>query len=107
MYLLLQVEEVGPSLTEDDLASVQRAVWEGRARWYNLGLELGLSPGTLDAIKLANHSDPGHCFTETLKLWLRSHELHPSWSSLARSLRAPPVGLEQLVEHLPNSDLSN
>ena len=102
MYLLLQVEEAGPSLTVNDLASVQRAVWEGRAVWYNLGLELGILSGTLDAIKLANQSDPGYCFTETLKLWLRSYELRPSWSSLARSLRAPPVGLEQLAEQLPN-----
>ena len=104
--VLLQVNEVSPSLTEDDLASVQRTVWDGRAKWYNIGLELGLTPGTLDAIQLANQCDPDRCFTATLKTWLRSGDLHPSWSGLARSLRAPPVGLESLAEQLPNLDPS-
>ena len=84
-----------------DLASVQRAVWEGRAKWYNIGLQLGLMAGTLDSIKLANQSNPDSCFTEILKIWLRRSDLHPSWSSLARSLAAPPVGLEYLAGQLP------
>ena len=91
----------------DDLASVQRAVWEGRAKWYNIGLELGLTAGTLDSIKLANQGDPDHCIRETLKNWLGKNDLHPSWSDLARSLRAPPVGLEQLAKELLKSNPSN
>ena len=100
------MNEVSPSLTEDDLASVQRAVWEGRAKWYNIGLQLGLTPGTLDAIQKTNHYDTDRCFTATLKTWLRSADLHPSWSGLARSLRAPPVGWGDLAEKLPNLDPS-
>ena len=84
----------------NDLAFVQTAVWEGRARWYNIGLQLGLDPGTLEAIEIGKQSNPDRCFTETLKEWLSSPDLHPSWSSLARSLRAPPVGLEDLAEKL-------
>ena len=90
----------------DDLASVQRAVWEGRARWYNLGLELGLDPGTLDSIQQTNHHVTDDCFRATLKKWLCSPDLHPSWSSLARSLRAPPVGLRHLTEKLVTSQPS-
>ena len=91
----------------DDLASVQRAVWEGRAKWYNIGLELGLTAGTLDSIKLANQGDPDHCIRETLKNWLRRDDLHPSWSDLAKSLKAPSVGHRQLAEELLNFDPSN
>ena len=91
----------------DDLASVQRAVWEGRARWYNLGLELGLDPGTLDSIQQTNHHVTDDCFRATIKKWLSSPDLHPSWSSLARSLRAPPVGLEHLAEKLVTSQPSH
>ena len=87
----------------DDLASVQRAVWEGRAKWYNLGVQLDVSPGTLDAIRLANQGDPDRCLTEALKKWLSSPSLYPSWSSLARSLRALPVGQEDLAEKLETS----
>ena len=90
----------------DDLASVQRAVWEGRAKWYNIGLELGLTPGTLDAIQLNNPHDTDRCFTVTLKEWLSSSELRPSWSDLSRSLRASPVGMGHLAEQLLNRDPS-
>ena len=83
----------------DDLVSVQRAVWEGRAKWYNIGLELSLKPGTLDSIKLANQGDPDYCLTPTLKKWLRKAE-HPSWSDLVSALKAPPVGLGCLAEQI-------
>ena len=83
-----------------DLASVQRAVWQGRAKWYNIGLELGLVAGTLDAIQETQHYNTDRCFTETLKIWLESPDLHPSWRSLARSLAAPPVALERLAKQL-------
>ena len=91
----------------DDLASVQTAVWEGRAKWYNIGLDLGLTAGTLDAIKLSNHHDADDCFTATLKEWLSRSDLRPSWSGLATSLRAPPVGLGYLAEQLmANTDVN-
>ena len=92
-------------LTENDLASVQNAVWEGRAKWYNLGLELGLTPGTLDAFNLANQCDPDRCFAAILKQWLRTCE-HPSWSILARSLRARTVGLGDLADQVNPSKKS-
>ena len=84
----------------DDLVKVQRAVWEGRVKWYNIGLELGLTVGMLDAIQLTNKHDVDECFREMLKKWLRKSDLLPTWSSLAEALRAPPVGLEQLAEQL-------
>ena len=88
-------------LTEADLADVQRAVWEGRAKWYNLGLELRLTAGTLDAIQQTNGNHVDNCFRGMLKEWLRKSELVPTWSSLARALRAVPVGLEELAQRLP------
>ena len=88
-------------LTVDDLAKVQRAVWEGRAKWYNIGLELGLTAGTLEAIQLTNKHDVEDCFRAMLKKWLRKSDLLPTWSSLANALRAPPVGLKHLTEQLP------
>ena len=90
----------------DDLASVLTAVWEGRAKWYYIGLELGLTTGTLNAIQKDNPHDTGMCFTNTLETWLRQSE-HPSWSDLAKSLRSPPMGLGQLAEELLNYDPSN
>ena len=85
-----------------DLASVQSAVWEGRAKWYNIGLELGLAPATLDAIQQTNYGSIDNCFTVTLKEWLKRGDLYPSWSSLARSLRVRSVSMEHLAEQLPS-----
>ena len=76
----------------DDLADVLNAVCEGRAKWDFIGLQLDLKEGTLDAIKLANQGDPDRCLKETLKKWLCSPDLHPSWSSLVNSLRVYRFG---------------
>ena len=73
----------------------------------NIGLELGLTAGTLDAICTTNNNDTDRCFTATLKKWLCRPELDPSWSSLARSLRAAPVGLGRLAEQLLKLDPSS
>ena len=104
--MCLQVGEDFPRLlTVNDLASVQRAVWEGRSKWYNIGLELGLKVGTLDAIRQTNHHVADDCFRETLKKWLSSSNLQPSLRSLADALKVPPVGLELLAEELSNFKL--
>lgn len=84
----------------DDLASIQTALWEGRSKWYDIGLQLGLTPGTLDAIQRTNHHVADDCFRETLKEWLSSPNLKPSLNRLADALKARPVGLEQLAEEL-------
>jgi hypothetical protein len=73
-------------------------VWEGRSKWYNIGLELGLTAGTLDAIKQTNHHDVDDCFRATLKEWLSSSDLKPTLSSLADALKSRTVGLAQLAE---------
>lgn len=87
-------------LKEENLASVQEQLWEGRAEWYNIGLQLGLTAGTLDAIKLEQQGAPGRCFTEILKLWLRSPKLRPSRSRLIEALRAETVKREDLAEKI-------
>ena len=91
----------------DDLAPVQEAVWEGRTKWYNIGLQLGLSPESLDAIERTKHHVIDDCFTETLKVWLRGSGNRPSWRCLARALRARTVGLVVLAGKLQNFDPSN
>ena len=94
-------------LTEKDLAFVLEAAWDGRAKWYNIGLQLGLVAGTVDAIRQTNNNHTDECFTTVLKEWLRRGDLQPSWTSLARSLRARSVGLGHLAEQLPYTHPSN
>ena len=40
-------------LGPNDLRRVQNSCWEARTQWYNIGLDLDLTPDSLDAIELA------------------------------------------------------
>ena len=86
-------------MTPNDLRRVQDTIWEPRANWYNLGLGLGITPDTLDAIELANQRNPDCCFRAMLTKWLREHQ-QPTWSALSEALTSPSVGLTHLAEQI-------
>ena len=86
-------------LSPNDLRRVQDAIWEARAKWYNLGLGLNITPDTLDSIELANQQNPDRCFRAMLTKWLRKHQ-QPTWSALAEALRSPSVELTHLAEEI-------
>ena len=104
--LLLSVSSFDPPgiLSIDDLHQVQKATWEARAKWYSCGLALGLTAGTLDAIR---ETHGGDCYTETLKEWLKRADLHPSWRALCNALKSPPVGYVELAEKLSKQHVKN
>ena len=85
-----------------DLVDVQNSVWEARMKWYNIGLGLLISPGTLDAIKGNERGICERCFREILKNWLNRSNPKPTWTELAGVLRSPSVGYERLAEQLSN-----
>jgi hypothetical protein len=86
-------------LGPNDLRKVQRILWDARTQWYNLGLELDITPDTLDSIEQANQLNPDRCFRAMLTKWLREHE-RPTWSALAEALRSPAVGLSHLAQEV-------
>jgi hypothetical protein len=86
-------------LGPNDLRNVQRIIWEARTQWYNLGLELDITPDSLDSIELANPQKPDRCFRAMLTKWLREHQ-RPTWSELAEALRSPSVGLSHLAQEI-------
>ena len=88
-------------LSIDSLSDVVKAVWEARVEWYDIGVELRVSPDTLDTIQ-KDHRDTKPCFREMLKVWLRRTEPRPSWAELAKALRSPTVGYEDLADRLPS-----
>ena len=87
-------------LSIDDLHQVQVATWEARAKWYNCGLALGLTAGTLDAISKSKNSDCDECFREILKEWLKRAGSPPTWHALCTALKDPSVGLGKLAKKL-------
>ena len=85
-------------LTIDNLNDVMVSAWEARVEWYNIGLDLLISPDDLDTIN-ADHRDTNSRYREMLEVWLRT-KLHPSWKKLAKALRSPIVGYEDLAENV-------
>ena len=63
-----------------------------RAKWYEVGLQLGLHSGDLDAIKDSG-SDAYH--REVLKLWLAGNQ-SPTLKALSTALRTNTVGESRL-----------
>ena len=89
----------GQQLTEKDLLNVMEELADVRAKWYNIGLGLGVSVGTLDGIH-AEHSNTSDCLRETLKKWLNSYPPHPTWSKVVEALRTKIVDKTRLATDL-------
>ena len=70
-------------------------------KWFNIGLKLGISVGTLNAIKKNNSQDPDDCLTAMLEYWLNNGKPKPSWAAVANALKSPMVGYAHLAEQLP------
>ena len=82
----------------DDLVCVLGEVLDVSADWYDLGLQLKVSIGTLDNIR-ADFTAAKHHLREVLKAWLKTGD-NPSWKTLIDALRSPVVGASQLAAAL-------
>ena len=56
---------------EDDFHEVYHELESIKARYYQLGIALGLPPGELEAIRKAHSQDMEVALTQVLLLWLR------------------------------------
>ena len=86
-------------LTTKDLRKIQRATWEARVKWYNIGLELEIDIGTLDTIK-ANNEDIDDRFRAMLTIWLKMVQPKSTLAALAEALQSPTVGFGHLAEQV-------
>ena len=68
-------------------------------QWYDLGLQLKLTEGTLETIKSDNHENAQHCLRKVLSTWLKI-DPRPSWQTLCAALRSRTVGAEKLASDL-------
>ena len=64
-------------LCVDDLHVVMEGLNDVIAKWYNIGVQLGVSVGVLTAIKKQYLNDPTDCLRETLTTWLKSYPPPP------------------------------
>ena len=57
------------------------------AKWYQLGIQLGIPPATLSIIESDHPHDAQRCMTEVINWWLQNAPEH-SWTKLAEAVKA-------------------
>lgn len=99
MELLLSGDiELNPGpLTVEDLKKVRSSLWEARAKWMDIGIELDMKVSSLEAIK-HDHEEVGSCLRVMLTEWLKQIDPPPTWASLVDALKNPTVGCAQLAD---------
>ena len=85
-------------LGTSDLQLIYGALFEVRAKWRPIGLELRLTPGTLEAIE-QEKSKTSNRLEAVLLDWLRVTR-GASWKQVIDALRSALVGEIQLAEKL-------
>ena len=88
----------GQPLSENDLRMLMEELNNISAKWNNLGLQLGVSIGRLNAIKEDYHTT-SDCLRETLTTWLKTFS-SPSWSAMVDALKSKTVGEVNLAVEL-------
>ena len=83
----------------DDLPVVVEKLNDTRVKWYEIGLQLGVSVGTLNAIK-KDYNSTSDCLRETLTTWLKTSPSPPTWKNIVNVLRRSTVGELRLAEDL-------
>ncbi len=86
---------LGPS----DLRTVLTELLPACADWYNIGLALNMSLGTLDGME-GPYKRPRDCLREMLREWLRTSPPDPTWEGLIAALKDPIVGHGTLARQL-------
>ena len=76
---------------EDDFHEVYHELENIKARYYHLGIALGLPPGELEAIRKAHSQDMEVALTQVLLLWLRQQYNvekfgRPTWQKLRKTV---------------------
>ena len=93
-------------LSIDDLGVVNEASLDARIKWYEIGLELGISPDTLNAIKEESQSNSGTCLRNTLMYWLQN-STNRNWRALANAMSSRTVGRQDIADRILQKHAKN
>ena len=88
----------GQQLSENDLRMLMEELSNISVKWNDIGLQLGVSIGTLNAIKKDCNST-SDCLRETLTTWLKTCP-SPTWNNMVDALRSKTVGEMNLAADL-------
>ena len=71
-------------LTKNDIKFVRKEVFLAVAKYYDLGIELGLDPDYLNTLTLKSDEEN---LCELLLCWLSGVDPEPTWEALCEALR--------------------
>ena len=117
-YLYFYLSPKFAHIAEDDFHEVYCELVNIKARYYQLGIALGLPPGELEAIRKTHSQDMAQALTQVLLLWLRQQYNvekygRPTWQRLREAVDSPSGGnnhalAEKIAEkHLPSCCMSH
>ena len=87
-------------LSIGDFRVVRKAIWDVRAKWCDVGVELCLDVNSLDVIK-KDYQKVDECFSMMLKSWLNQEcAPQPTWSALVEALKSPIIDNPRLAQEL-------
>ena len=86
-------------LSTSDLSKVRNEILPAAAKWYDIGLELGMTADYLDTVRKTNN-DPQDCLRELLRHWLSGVDPQPSWKALITALSSPAVKYPALAREI-------
>ena len=78
---------------------VRKELFDARAKWYDIGIELDIPTSTLKSIK-SMYNSPADCLVDMLDTWLKQIDPKPSWKVLINALEQPTVAEKQLAKRL-------
>ena len=83
-----------------DLRSVTNELGSVMAKWYPIGIQLGISQAKLKEFEM-NHRTADRCFAEVINFWLDGNTpVAVSWTSLIGILEQPFIGEKGLAGRL-------
>ena len=85
-------------LDTKDVKEVRGFLYKVRRKWYDIGIELGISIDELDTISVNNQNDSEKCLVDMIKIWLKSINPPPTWNALSKALKSDPVGEAQMAK---------
>ena len=76
-------------------------LYEVRAKWYGLGVQLGMKTSDLDAFETQYQNNLDRCLIKMLSDWLsRTDPSPPSWQRVVDALSSPAIGNQVTVGRL-------
>ena len=95
------------TLAQEDLATLVNELYEVRAKWFDLGVQLRMSTPDLDAIQTQYQNNPDACLRQMLSDWLTKEvPSPPTWQRVVDALSSPAVDRPAVAQRVRQTYLS-